>query len=175
MASTNTSHEEAAVVDANVLIDLFELDRLDLLFISFDVVCIPQIIYDKELQGTIKERIREHTFKVSNIDSEEGHATYLRLTVDRDYRNLSDHDKVAISIAKQYEYYCNSNDGLVRKACDLVGVRCLGTLGLLEKAWDKKAITTEELVHLVNELAGDNTSCYIKKTIIKGFLDKLGI
>ena len=33
MASTNTSHEEAAVVDANVLIDLFELDRLDLLFI----------------------------------------------------------------------------------------------------------------------------------------------
>lgn len=173
MASLNTLPEESAVVDTNIIIDLYELGRLDLLFNTFDVVSIPKLIYDQELEEIIKVEIESYSFKLSNIDSEVGHSIYQALTEDEHFRNLSVHDKLTISIANQHEYYCNSNDGLVRKACNLFNVRCLGILGLLKKAKDKNLITMEELASIVNELASDNTSCYIRKSVVKDFLENL--
>lgn len=82
MASLNTLPEESVVVDTNIIIDLYELGRLDLLFNTFDVVSIPKLIYDQELEEIIKVEIESYSFKLSNIDSEVGHSIYQALTED---------------------------------------------------------------------------------------------
>lgn len=173
MSNTSIFLKESAVVDNNILVDLYELGRLDVLFSTFDVISIPKLIYDEELPEAIKEEIIKYEYILSNIESEEGYSIYYKLTENYCFRNLSTQDKLAISIAKQNDYYCNSNDGLVRKACDYFDVRYLGILGLLRKAYEKGIIAMEEIIDLVKKLSGENTSCYIKKSIVTEFLKSL--
>jgi len=173
MSNTNIFHRESAVVDNNILVDLYELRRLDILFASFDEVSIPRLIYDEELPELIKTEIAAYKFTLSDIDSEGGYSIYYDLTEDYRFRNLSTHDKLSISIAKQNDYYCNSNDGLVRKACDFFDVKYLGILGLLKRAYEKNVITLDEVNYLANSLSSDATSCYIKKSVVKEFLESM--
>lgn len=114
----NISKALSVVVDNNILIDLFELNRLDILFETFETIVIPRIIYDDEIMDNIKSRLDDHHFVLADIETETGMTLYGQLSQNIKYKNLSRQDKFAISLSKEYEYYCNSNDGLVRKACD---------------------------------------------------------
>lgn len=173
MSNTNIFLKESAVVDNNILVDLYELNRLDILFDTFDEISIPKLIYEEELPEYIKTELSSYSYKLSNIDSESGYSTYHELTEDYRFRNLSIHDKLAISIAKQKDYFCNSNDGLVRKACNHFEVKYIGIIGLLRKAYERRKITLEELKSLVDKLSSDVTSCYIKKSVVNDFLESL--
>ena len=62
MSNTNIFHRESAVVDNNILVDLYELRRLGILFASFDVISIPRLIYDEELPEVIKAEIKAYQF-----------------------------------------------------------------------------------------------------------------
>lgn len=73
MASLNTLPEESAVVDTNIIIDLYELGRLDLLFNTFDVVSIPKLIYDQELASLVNELASDNT------------SCYIRKSVVKDF------------------------------------------------------------------------------------------
>lgn len=164
------SKDFSVVVDNNILIDLFELNRLDMLFETFETVVIPRIIYDDEIMNNVKSRLVDHNFILADIETETGMMLYGQLSQNVKYKNLSRQDKFAISLSKEYEYYCNSNDGLVRKACEEYNVNCLGILGIFEVAYSKKITDLGEITELCDKLLSDDTSCYISKKIVTKFL-----
>jgi hypothetical protein len=89
MSNTNIFLRESAVVDNNILVDLYELKRLDILYASFDEVSIPRLIYDEELPELIKTEIAAYKFILSDIDSEGGYSIYYDLTEDYRFRNFT--------------------------------------------------------------------------------------
>ena len=167
------SDDISVVVDNNVLVDLFELGCLNLLFKSFNVVMIPQILYANEVQSNLKEELQNYSFTLANITSELGYTTYQTLVLEREYQRLSRYDKFAISIAKENLYYCNSNDLPVRKACDRLGVKYTGVLGVLGRAYIREFITKETLKAFLIKLLSNETSCFIKEEVIKSFEEEI--
>lgn len=166
----NISKELSVVVDNNILIDLFELERLDLLFDVFEIVVIPRIIYEEEIMNDVKSKLNNYTFTQSNIETEIGMTLYGELTQNTKYKNLSKHDKFAIALAKQYSYFCNSNDGLVRRACLEYDIDYLGILGVFKVGYLKELVNFEEVKELCALLVSEKTSCYISRKIVEEFL-----
>ncbi len=172
MTSTRSSDRNSAVVDNNIICDLYELGRLDLLFKVFDEVCFSKYMFETEVPKAILKELENYDFELAVLSDENGYVTYSKLVNEKKYKNLSTQDKLVISIAKQYSYYCNSNDGPVRKACKDLDIRCMGILGVIELAYTKGWITLNELNVMCEELMSDRTSYYIKKSIMDEFLEK---
>jgi predicted nucleic acid-binding protein len=175
LTNTKNSNINSAVVDNNILVDLFELKRLDILFKVFDKVTIPRVIYDMEILKEVMKELDEFEYKVSDLENDIGYTTYYELTNSKKFNKLSNPDKMAISIAKQYTYYCNSNDGLVRKACNELEIEYIGILGVLGKAYEINYITLDELKKLCNLLGSNKTTCYIRRSLIDDFLKNIAI
>jgi len=169
MNDVYTSNKLSVVVDNNVLVDLFELNCLPLLFQVFDHITIPKIIYDDEITHEIKTILIDYPYILGIISTEQGLNTYGLLVNDPDFKRLSMHDRVAISIAKENLFLCNSNDRLVRKACEKHQVKITGVLGVLGRAYYKKHITCDELLAFIDELSSIRTSCYIDTKVIEQF------
>lgn len=173
MNNTKNLHKESAVVDNNILQDLFELGKLDILFAIFRTISIPKAIYDSEVPESIKTVLQKHGFVLSNLETEIGYNLYNNLSVEHEFRNLSHFDKLAISIAKESMYYCNSNDNLVKKACSKFEVNYIGILGVLKIACENELMSKEELTNLAYDLASERTSCYMSKKVVDAFINNL--
>ncbi len=159
----------SVVVDNNILVDLFELGCMNLLFSAFESVTIPKVIYDDEITLEIKDLLSNYDFQLGNLNTVIGLETYATLVNDIDYKRLSRYDRVAISIAKENSYYCNSNDKPVRKACERLGVKFTGILGVLGRAYVKNTITRLQLFAFLDELISDKTSCFIDIHLVEAF------
>lgn len=172
MSCIFTCNELILVVDNNVLIDLYELGRLDILFMVSTKVIIPRYIYEEEVQIEIKELIKNNNYILEDITREEGLYLFNELTNDTKFKKLSIGDRIAISIAHENIYFCTSNDGLVRKACATYKVKISGTLGIIGRAYLKGFIDKPTAIQLSRDL--ESTSCFMKKTLIDDFIsDKL--
>ncbi|MBU0997442.1 MAG: hypothetical protein KKE16_05280 [Firmicutes bacterium] len=167
------SLEISAVVDNNILQDLYELNRIDILFNVFDMVIIPRIIYEEEVTEEVKQSLTIHTFVLGDIVTEIGFELYRTLSSNVEYRGLSRRDRFALSISLETDYYCSSNDGLIRKACETHDIRYTGILGVLQAAFQKKYLNENEVKHLVHQLQSIDTTCYISRKICEEFLNKL--
>lgn len=172
MSNMSDSNTLSAVVDNNIIVDLCELSMLNILFEVFDEVIIPRIIYKDEVLADVKSQLSNYEFIKGDIDNELGMETFYTLSNEYKFRNLSTHDKLAISIAKEVSYCCNSNDGLVRKACKNLEIEYIGILGVLEKAFFKKIISKSKLFESCIALKSDDTSCFISCKVADNFLDK---
>ena len=173
MTSTRSSDRNSAVVDNNIICDLYKLGRLDLLFKVFDEVCFSKYMFETEVPEVILKELENYDFELAVLSDENGYVTYSKLVNEKKYKNLSTQDKLVISIAKQYSYYCNSNDGLVRKACVEYEIKCIGILGALELAFKKEILTRNELIEICNNLKSDKTSCFIKLKLINEFMNNI--
>jgi predicted nucleic acid-binding protein len=160
-------------VDNNILTDLYEIGRLDLLFSVFDRVSIPHVILETEILQGIREALAGQSFQISRISTEQGYEAYSTLTNTRAFRNLSHQDRVAISIARQHDYYCNSNDQLVRKACEKLDVGYIGILGIFDRAYHLDLFDRQTLHNLCAQLLSDETSCYMSKQVVESFLESI--
>jgi len=170
LSNTKNSSINSVVVDNNILVDLYELKRIDILFEVFEVVTIPRVIHEMEVLEEVIKVIDKFDYTVVDLEQGTGYLTYYELTNDTRFKRLSDPDKKAISIAKHHKYYCNSNDGLVRKACREYEVEYIGILGVIEKAYEINYITKNELTKLCDLLKSGETSCYISSKLIDDFL-----
>lgn len=155
------------------LVDLYELNCMHLLFLIFDVVIIPSVIYEDEITAEIKSILKAYPFKLGYIDTEIGLDTYATLVRDESFKRLSRYDRFAISISKESAYYCNSNDKLVRKACEYLAVKYTGILGILGRSFKKDCIIKVELESYLDDLASDKTPCYIDLRIIEQFIAEM--
>lgn len=165
----------SAVIDNNILVDLFELGEIPLLFQIFDKVIIPFNVLNHEVAADVKALLTKHPYIVGHIYTEEGLTTYQRLTTETEFRNLSDHDRLTIAIAKEVDYYCGSNDKPVRKACDKLNVKCTGILGVLGRAYFQNVITEAELDKHLLFLASAESTCFIKDEIIEEFINEISV
>jgi predicted nucleic acid-binding protein len=163
------SSNVSVVVDNNVIIDLFELKQIPLLFEICEFVIIPKIIYDNEIPPEVKIVWEGLPFQLENITTTIGLKTYGVLVNSPEYKRLSTYDKIAISIAKETHYDCNSNDKPVRNACEKLGVKYTGVLGVLGRAYRRNSISKTELSFLLSQLESDETSCYISLRVIEQF------
>ncbi|HKM29024.1 MAG TPA: hypothetical protein VJY37_05015 [Anaerovoracaceae bacterium] len=163
-----------AVVDNNVLVDLFEIGRLDLLFKVFKSVEIPQTVYEEEVTESVKSKIAQEQFLLSSVKTIEGYELLRTLLGHRSYKRLSTFDRIIIAIARQDKCLCSSNDGLLRKACVEYNIECTGTLGILGAAYENELITDSEFVKLVKLLYSDSTSCFLAQKTLNDFVDKHG-
>lgn len=159
----------SAVVDNNILVDLYELNCIHLLFLIFDVVIIPNVIYEDETIPEIKDILKAYPFELGSLDTEIGLDTYATLLRAESFKRLSRYDRFAIAISKENHYFCNSNDKLVRKACEYLEVKYTGTLGILGRAFKKDCITKVELESYLDDLISDKTSYYIDLKIVDQF------
>lgn len=163
------SDNVSVVVDNNVLIDLFEIRCLNLLFEIFEVVIIPKIIYDAELDEMIKKELKDYKFHLGVISTTIGLETYALLVNEVTFKRLSRYDRFAIAIAKENLYYCNSNDKPVRNACEKLQVKYTGILGVLGRAFFRGSINLKQLNSYVERLASEDTSCYLDLKLIEQF------
>jgi predicted nucleic acid-binding protein len=163
------SSDVSVVVDNNILIDLHELGELRLLFLVFAVVIIPSEIYKNEVSIDMKEELNSYPFQLGMIQTSKGMETYGKLVNNKAYKGLSSYDRWAIAIAGENDYYCNSNDQLIRKACVDFGIKVTGILGVLGMAYRMNLIKEQELLLFLDELVSDRTSCFIDKRIVEEF------
>lgn len=163
------SSNVSAVVDNNILVDLYELNCIHLLFLIFDIVIIPNVIYEDEITSEIKAILEAYPFELGSIDTESGLDTYAILVRNESFRRLSRYDRFAIAISKENHYFCNSNDKLVRKACEYFEVKYTGILGILGRSFMKGYISKIELESYLKDLISDKTSCYIDLKIVDQF------
>ncbi len=163
------SSNVSIVVDNNVLVDLFELGCIRLMFDIFDKVIILTAIYDNEVSQPLKNHLASFNYKKGEIKGAIGLNVYHVLYNDTKFRKLSQYDRFAIAIAAENTYFCNSNDKLVRTACETLGIKYSGVLGILRRAYVKEKITANELRNYFRLLASDETSCFIDINIITDF------
>ena len=167
----------SVVIDNNVLCDLYELGCLNNLFEVFDKIIIPQVIYDKELLYDIEKKLESYKdkFSLGIINTQEGLNTYGLLVNNPKYSGLSFCDKHAISIAKERHVYLSSNDGVIRKACQELGIKYTGVLGILGRIYYKNKISKSLLIKKIYLLKSNQTTCYISSQVIKEFKKEIGI
>ena len=163
----------SVVVYNNVLVDLYEIERLNLLFEVFDHVIIPRIIYETELPSEVKSVLNQFDYKLGAIETTVGLETYGILTNNVEFRKLSKYDRFAISIAKENCYYCNSNDKPVRNACEKLNVRYTGVLGVIGRAYVRNQITLEQFNDSIDLIISAKTSCYIDLKVIELFKEEI--
>ena len=164
-------YKTSAIIDNNILIDFFEIGQLDLLFKIFDNIGIPQIIYHREVDDIIKEALNQYSFDINIMSTLDALETYGTLTSTQKFKRLSDCDKVAVSIAKEFDCYCSSNDGLIRKACKSLEIDYVGSLGVIGCAFENDVINHEDFILMVGKLLSDETSCYIRKAVVTEFFE----
>lgn len=149
------SSNVSIVVDNNVLVDLFELGCIRLIFDIFDEVIIPTAIYDNEVSVPLKNYLATFQYRKGIIEGDVGLNIYNVLLRDTKFRKLSQYDRFAIAIAAENTYFCNSNDKLIRTACETLGIKYSGVLGILRRAYVKEKITANELRNYFRLLASD--------------------
>lgn len=109
------------------------------------------------------------------MDSIEAYKVYFDLTNNPKYKRLSIYDKHLISIAKQYDYYAGSNDGLVRKTCVDYDIEHVGTLGIVGCAFLFGFIDRVKFIRIIGLLSSEDTTCYIKPKLVDEFLKHIDI
>ncbi len=175
MTELYTSNDLDAVVDNNILMDFYELGRLELLFGCFNILIIPRMIYTEEMLNEIKTILEkeDYDYEICDIRTDSGLKIYQTLTSDQTYKGLSHYDRIAIAIAGENLYYCSSNDLPVRKACEALNVKYTGTLGILGRCYVQGLLKFADLDTCLDMLCSDETSCYISETLIDKFKEDI--
>lgn len=159
---------ERVVVDANVLIDLAEIDALQLLNSVFSHVSIPESIVQFELKTIDLTQIR---YSASNICTKKGYKLFTEL--GKHYRGLSEFDRTLLSIAIENGFLCVTNEKPLRKVCNEYQIKYTGTLGILGCCYEVGIIAVEELAQFVDKL--EASSCYLHSDLVKQFRDEFGL
>ena len=168
-------YDASVVVDNNVLQDFAELGRMDLLFRVFKTINIPKILFHDEVEEFVKVQLKDFDYKFLNIDQEISREVFFQLTNIKKYRRLSSYDKQVIARAGLYDCDAGSNDGLVRRACEEFRIKYTGSLGIIGCTFQKGFIDKSEFIQLIGKIRSDETSCYIKDSTIKAFLENVDI
>lgn len=159
------------VVDANVIIDLKELDSLFLLNELFSTVMIPKDTIERELDLDIQEGLEEITYKAGIIRSGEGYNIYSQCMKRK---SLSHCDRMSIALAMENQYVLCTNEKPARAQAVELGLEFTGTLGILATAYQRGAIEKEKAIYLFRYLY-EKGSCYISSTLLDEVLSELGI
>lgn len=117
------------VSDTSVLIDLERGGFLEGIFALPHEFAVPDVLYDREMQGEWGERMVQLGLRVAEV-SEEGVGNALRYRQQR--TSLSVPDSFALALAKERAWLLLTGDGQLRDLARDEGVECHGVLWLLD-------------------------------------------
>ena len=104
MTSLKQYYKASVIVDNNVLIDFYELDIPGLLFDVFSKAGVPKLIHDKEIEENVIDILDKYQYELYNMETETAYNAYAVLTTNKRFRRLSECEKLAVSIVKQFDY-----------------------------------------------------------------------
>lgn len=159
------------VVDANVIIDLKELDSLFLLNELFSTLIIPKDTIETELDLDIQEGLEEITYEAGIIRSGIGYSIYSQCLRRK---SLSHCDRMSIALAAENNCVLCTNEKPARAQAGELGLEFTGTLGILAAAYQCGAVDKEQAIYLFKYLY-EKGSCYISNTLLDEVLSELGI
>jgi predicted nucleic acid-binding protein len=152
-------YQKKATVDNNVLNDLAELGRIDLLEKVFEEIQIPSSILQDETLDFVKKQLLKIKYYETSISTEDGLTLLGELLTN--WTGLSDYDAEIISIAKQNMVLCSSNEKRIMNACDFYGIEFCGTVGILCCAFEFEIVTSDDLYDLLEKLFSDECTCHL--------------
>jgi predicted nucleic acid-binding protein len=117
------------VSDTSVLIDLERGGLLEAPFALPHEFAVPDVLYDREMQGGWGEGLVRLGLRVEEV-SKEGVATALRYRQQR--ATLSVPDSFALALAKERQWLLLTGDGQLRELAGGEDVECHGVLWLLD-------------------------------------------
>lgn len=157
-----------ATIDANVIIDLSEIDALELPNRIFASVNIPESIVRFELQTLDLSDISYYAPTISTVEGYE-----LFRTLGLDYPMLSEHDRTLLTIASENGLLCVTNERPMRKVCEEYNLGYTGILGILGCSHQTGVISIHQLTDSLDKL--EESSCYLGKGILIQFRDEFGL
>ena len=170
MGNLNTIEFSAVVLDNNILMDLYELELVDLIKEIFKEVYVHTAVWQDEALTVVKDAFAHTELRIVDFSTDTAYKCYSHLTSVYEYRNLSTYDKLTIALAVDRMCIISSNDGLMRKACKMLNIKCIGILGVVRRAYNANVLTKEDVVSCCLKLVSDETTCYISDTIVEEFL-----
>lgn len=117
------------VSDTSVLIDLERGGLLEAIFALPHEFAVPDVLYDREMQGEWGERLVRLGLRVAEV-SEEGVRNALHYRQQRS--SLSVPDSFALALAKERAWLLLTGDGQLRELAVGENVECHGVLWLLD-------------------------------------------
>jgi predicted nucleic acid-binding protein len=117
------------VSDTSVLIDLERGGLLEAIFALPHEFAVPDVLYDREMQGEWGEHLVRLGLRVAEV-SEEGVGNALRYRQQRS--SLSVPDSFALALAKERAWLLLTGDGQLRELAIGENVECHGVLWLLD-------------------------------------------
>ncbi len=130
------------VSDTSVLIDLERAGLLDEMFLLPYEFTVPDLLYDRELEGELGDRLIGLGLRVEELTS-----TELRraTAVNRQYSRLSAPDTFAFAIAESRRWGLLTGDGLLRELALEAQVEMHGVLWLFDQLADGDYVGFERL------------------------------
>ena len=145
---------EMVVTDSTVLIYLSKIDRLFLLNDSFDIVLVPDAVYEEVVTEGIEHgysdalAVRDADFlKREEVEDNE------KIEDLRESAKLGIGECEAITLAQQRDAYCLTDDHRARKTADSLGVTVGGTIYVLLESLKQEVLDLEEYEKALTELA----------------------
>jgi len=117
------------VSDTSVLIDLERGGFLEAVFALPHEFAVPDVLYDREMQGGWGERLVRLGLRIAEV-SEEGVGNALRYRRQRS--SISVPDSFALALAKEREWLLLTGDSQLRELAVGENVECHGVLWLLD-------------------------------------------
>jgi hypothetical protein len=156
------------VSDTSVLVDLERGELLESVFgVSFELA-VPDLLFRRELEGEIGERLVQLGLKVLELD-EEG------VTLALDYRNrdskLSLPDTFALALAKTRGFVLLTGDASLRDLSAAEQVECHGVLWVLDRMFSEETVSTRTLHEGLTAIAA-HPRCRLPKPEIAARLKK---
>jgi len=140
-----------AVTDANIFIDLFELDLLSLFFkLDLTIYTTQEVLLecDRNQREQLQVFITNQKLVVQSISNEE----ILEMENMNFNRGLSEPDKSVLFVAKNQNGMVISGDKLIRKWCQKNQIEVHGILWVLDKMNQAQLITSEEAIEKLETL-----------------------
>ena len=161
--------------DTNVWIDFFTIQQLDMPFrLPYKYIMSQDAINDEFISPPdLGHQLISHGLIPIEITIEE---FFLAEHYGNLYKKLSIYDRIALAIAKCRQIMLLTGDNALRKAARDENVQVIGTLGILDRLWQQKLITSSELINILQKLLEINgTTIRLPEKEIASRLENMSI
>lgn len=150
--------------DTNIWIDFSNIDAVEIPFSLDFKYLMYEVTFQKEVlePSWLPQRLLDFGIHIVDIDISEYE---LADEYGSKYRQLTQHDRIALAIAKCRGLTLMTGDGNLRKAAQKEKVNLLGTLGVLELAVEHGKIEKRKCVELLIKLRDCQKSRFPKDLI----------
>lgn len=167
-----------AVSDSDVLIHFAKLNQLKLLKNQFSMIFLSEIVYSE----TVSEGIRlqkEDAYTIKKfIESEEiitirkAELEDVNDLIKKHHIHKGEASIIALAKEKKIEY-CLTNEIKVRKVIKAEGLKVIGTLGIILRAYKMKKIDKNESLTLLENIQMNSIEYRIHPKLIEKIKEKI--